>query len=621
MSYHIHNNEEFEYKAEMKQLLHLIVHSLYTHPEIFLRELVSNASDALSKARFRRLTDQGMHEPEAELKINITVDKENELFAIEDTGIGMNRDDLINQIGTIASSGTLEFLRLMKEEKQNLNGELIGKFGVGFYSVFMVTNDITIDTRSANPEDTGWLWHSIGEERFSIEESDRQSRGTKIYFKLNDEYKEFYEPERVKEVLKKYSNFVDFPVYVNDEAVNQVTALWQRKKDDIKDEEIVEFYKFISGDFEAPLGHLLLSIEGVLNFKALLFIPQTAPPAVFRESNEKSLHLYSSKVFIQDDCKDILPEYLRFIRGVVDTEDLPLNVSRESTQNSPLVTKIRNVLTGKVLSLLEDWVQNDTEKFEKFFKNFGQLFKIGINSDYEHRDRIINLLRFESSAKPALEMTSLKDYVSRMKPQQTEIYYAVGDSREKIEKNPNLEYFRKKEIEVLLLTDPVDVFTIPYVFEYDKKLLKSIEKADISLSADDESAPDTLSPETSRSLIEVFKETLSGEVEDVVESHRLVDSPATLVAGKGGMDRQMEKMMQMFDKNFAGNKRILEINTSHPIIKQLSKLNIADPADPQLRSSIKLIFDCAMLLEEQLHSPADFVARVNETMTKALQNI
>jgi len=611
-----HNAMQFEYKAEMKQLLKLIVNSLYTNQEIFIRELVSNASDALNKARFRRLTDADIFQPEKDLRIDITVDKDKELFSIEDTGIGMTKDDLIKQIGTVASSGTLEFLTKVKEEKKSLDGNLIGQFGVGFYSVFMVTDHVKIETRHAGNNERGWLWESSGEDKFSIEESDKADRGTIISFKLKDEYKEYYEPESVKNILQKYSNFVDFPVYVNGEKVNIVTALWQRSKDEIKEDEINEFYKFISNDFQDPLDHLHLNIEGVPNFKALLFIPQSAPPFLFREFNDKNLQLYSSNVFIQDDCKELLPDYLKFIRGVVDTEDLSLNVSRETTQHSPVIAKIRRILIGKILSWLEDIAKSNDEKYMKFYNNFGPLFKTGANSDFENKKRILDLLRFESSALNKGEWTSFKDYVSRMGDDQKEIYYVSGEHRELVERNPNLEFFKKKGIEVLLLTDPTDIFTVPYIFDYDGKQLKSIDKADIDVSKDDES-PDSLSEDLSKSLIDVFKETLGDRVEDVKASRRLVESPVTLVIGAQGMDAQMEKMMQMLDQNFTSSKRILEVNMSHPLIKNLAKRNIADSSDPMLRNSVMQLYESALLLEGYLKSPNDFVQRMTEFMQEA----
>ncbi|MBM2815936.1 MAG: heat shock protein Hsp90 [Ignavibacteria bacterium] len=609
--------ENFEYKAEMKQLLNIIIHSLYTHPEVFMRELVSNASDALNKLRFRRLTDSNILSPELELSIRISLDKENMTFTIEDTGIGMAREDLIDKIGTVASSGTIEFLKNLKDEQKSLDGQLIGQFGVGFYSVFMVTEQITIDTRSVDPEGKSYRWQSEGDDKFTIEEIEERQRGTRIYFKLREDYKQYCDEFQVKSVLKKYSNFVDFPLFVGDEEINKVTALWHRKKDDIKVEEYNEFYKYLTNDFEEPLGHLHLAIEGNINFKALLFVPQTAPPSFFRETSDKSLHLYSKKIFIQDDAKELLPDYLKFVRGIVDTEDLPLNVSREVTQSSPLMTKIKNVLTGKILTLFEEWAVNDKTKYEKFFKNFGSLFKTGVNSDFSNKDRIVELYRFESSALPKGELTSLKEYCSRMKENQKEIYYISGDTRDSIMKNPNIEYFIAQNLETLFITDPVDIFTIPYLHVYDGKSLKSIEKADVQISDESQQSRDRINPEMATSLIALFKETLGVQVEDVIESKRLVESAATLVVGQQGLDVQMEKMMQYLDKEFTVSKRILELNTSHPLIKNLSTMLIADASNPVLLRSIWQIYEGALLIEGHIKNPSEFVARMTEFMTEA----
>lgn len=613
------SSEQFEYKAEMKQLLHLIVHSLYTHPEVFLRELISNASDALNKIRFRMLTDKEVVDKDAQLKIQIDVDSKKNIFSIEDSGIGMSKEDLINEIGTVAHSGTLDFLKQIQKEKKSIDANIIGQFGVGFYSVFMVTDEITIETRHAGKNSKAYRWKSSGEDNFVIEEIERKERGTKIYFKLKEEVKEFAEDWKVKEIIKRYSNFVDFPIYVGKEEINRVGALWHRKKDDIKEEELNEFYKFITNDFSPPLDHLHLSIEGVVNFKALVFIPDHASLPFMPIEEEKSLQLYSNKILIQDDCKDLLPDYLRFLKGVVDTEDLPLNVSREVTQSSPAMAKIRQTLTNKLLSLFEDWVKSDKEKYEKFYNNYGHIFKRGIHSDFTNKDRLIDLLRFESTKSDG-KLTSLEEYVERMATDQKEIYYITGEDKELLARNPNLEYFRKNEIEVLLLTDPLDIILIPYVNEYDKKPIKSIEKADIDLKQDEKEKKEALNENLSKSLISVFKETLGDKVEDVIESKRLVDSPVTLVIGKEGVDMQMEKMMKMMNKDYTGQKKILEINTKHPLIKNLSTINLKDSKDPILRSSIIQLYEAALLVEGNLTSPTDFVERMIEIMEKATKN-
>lgn len=610
--------QEYQFKAEMKQLLHLIVHSLYTHPEIFLRELISNASDALNKVRFRMLTDKEVLDADADLNITIEVDKDKQTFSIEDTGIGMTKDELMARIGSVASSGTLEFVEKLKTANETSVGDLIGRFGVGFYSVFMVTDEVTVETRAADKDSVGYRWKSSGEGTYTIEEIDRKTRGTKISFALKDDFKHYSEEYGVKNIIQKYSNFVDFPIFVGKEKINTVTALWQKPKDEQSEEELTEFYKFISNDFNPPLGHLYLNLEGVVSFKALVFIPETAPPQLFtREVFEKSLHLYSNKVFIQSDCQELLPDYLRFATGVVDTADLPLNVSREVTQNSPVMTKIRNVLTSKILGFLEDWSKNEPTKFEKFMKNFGPLFKTGLNSDFANKDKIVELLRFESTRIEKDSVTSLKEYVARMSEDQKEIYYLTGESRQQLERNPNLEYFKKHDLEVLLLSDPVDIFVLPSLQEYDKKPLTSIEKADIDLKESKDEKTESLNEDLAKSLLSVFKETLGDQVADVIESKRLVDSAATLVVGKDGLDPQMERMMKMMNQEYAGAKKILEINTAHPLIKNLSRLNMGSSTDPLLRSCILQIYEGAALVEGNLTSPTEFVSRMTEIMTTA----
>ncbi len=607
--------QEFEYKAEMEQLLHLIVHSLYTHPEVAIRELISNASDALHKIRFRQLTDKNILNPETPLRVDIAVDSDAQTFSITDTGIGMTKDDLTERIGTVASSGTLEFLEQMKEGDTPFDANLIGQFGIGFYSVFMLTNEITIETRHADVDSKGFRWQSTGEGKFSIKEIERPQRGTQISFKLKDESKEFSDSYRVEQVITKYSNFVDFPVSVNGKQVNTVSALWHKNRNEVTEEERNEFYKFISNDLNPPLGHLHLSLEGRVNFKALMFIPETQPLRFLREEDLSSLHLYSSKVFIQDDCKELLPEYLRFMSGVVDTEDLPLNVSREVTQSSPIMTRIRETLTGRVLSLLEDWAKNDAEKYEKFFRNFGLLFKTGLSSDFVNKDRLLELLRFESTKTESGKFTSLKDYVAGMSEDQEEIYYLSGDSRTAVERNPNLEYFRKGGIEVLFFIDPVDLFNTPHLLEYDGKPLKSIEKADIDLKADEESQDDTLTEDPN--LISVFKEVLGDKVEDVVASKRLVDSAATLVVGEEGMDAHMERMMKMMNQDFTGSKRILELNFSHPLIKNLAQLNQNQGDETLIKNCILQLYEGALLVDGNTVDPPTFVARMTEIMEQA----
>ena len=610
--------QSYEFKAEMKQLLNLIIHSLYTHPEVFLRELVSNSSDALNKVRFRKLTDTNIIDPDDELRIDIKVDKEEQTIEISDNGIGMTQEDLVSRLGTIASSGTLDFIKNIKKEDGKIDANLIGQFGVGFYSVFMVTEEVTVETRNAENDSQAFRWISFGEDNFTIEEIEKEKRGTSIKFKLKEEYKEFAEDWKINSTIQKYSNFVDFPVYVNDEKVNTVDAIWQRKKDDITDEEYNEFYKFVSGDFSDPSERLHINIEGNINFKAIVYLPENAPPTLLSQENQKSLHLYSNRVFIQDDA-DLLPDYLRFLKGVVDTEDLPLNVSREVTQNSPVLAKIKNILTKKILDWLTDLANKDSDKYTKFYKNFGPLFKLGSNSDFTNKEKILPLLRFESTNTKNGEFTDLEAYITKAGEEQKEIFYVSGQSRESLERNPNLEYFKKNEIEVLLLIDPSDVFTVPYLGAFKEKLFTPIDKADIKDSKE-ENEENKIEDEQKGSLIKVFKDTLQDKIEDVIESKRLVDSPVTLVSGKQGLDPQMEKMMKMMDKNFQSSKKILEINLSHPLIKNLSKMNLESGSTVDLRNAIEQLYESAQLLEGELQNPAEFVSRIYSFMEKATEN-
>lgn len=614
------NAQEFEFVAEIRQLLDIIINSLYTHPEIFIRELISNASDALHKIRFKRLTEQNILNPEVELRIDITVDPDNRSFKIEDTGIGMTKEEVITQIGTIAHSGTANFLKNIKKDGENLDINLIGKFGVGFYSVFMVTDEVILETRSYLPSSTGVRWKSNGKEKYFIEDIERPQRGTLIYFTLKEDYKEFAQPERVKEIIKKYSNFVDFPIYVNNEKVNTVEAIWRKKKDELTQEEIQSFYRFLTNDENPPLSYIHLSVEGNVNFNALLFIPDTPPSYYWRDFFDKTINLYSHKIFIQDDNPEILPEYLRFVRGVLDTDDFPLNISRETIQNSPIIPKIRQILTSKILNHLGELSETEPDKYSKFIQNFGQIFKGGLTIDNSNRDKIINLLRFQSTSFEENKFTSLKDYVSRMKEDQKSIYYVITDSRSSLSRNPNLEYFLKNGYEVLIMTDPIDALIIPLIHEYDGKLLKSIDKVDVEIKKTDES--DKLQPEIANRLFEHMKKVLGDKVLNVQESQRLVDSPVTLVAPYFGHDPQSERIFRIIDKNYQKSKRIMEVNTSHPLIKNLAKLLFEKNEEKVANDLIEQLYFQTLILEGELEEPMDYVKKLNtilERFTELLQ--
>jgi len=611
------NQEKFEFKAEMKQLLDIIIHSLYTNTDIFVRELVSNASDALNKIRFEKLTNTNVLDFDFELEIKINLDKDTKTFSIQDTGIGMNKEVLINKLGTIASSGTKQFISNLKENKSKVDGNLIGQFGVGFYSIFMVTDEVVVESRNHDLSEKGYRWISNGENDFTIEEIDLKTRGTKISFKLKEEYSEFSEDWKIKNILNKYSNFIDFPISVNEEKIEKTDAIWYKKKDSISDNEYKDFYKFISNDYNEPLSWLHLNIEGNINFNSILYLPKNAPNNLFSEDYKKTIHIYTNRVFIQDNAEHLLPDYLKFVKGVLDTEDLPLNVSRELTQNTPRISKISSILTKKILTWLEELSKEKSEDYINFFKNFGPMFKLGVNSDFENKTKIMSLLRYESTTTNKGEFTSFDEYISRMIENQNDILYITGESKEALEKNPNIEYFKKNNIEVLLLTDPSDVFTVPYFGQYENKNIISIDKYEIKEETENKDEEKVIDKNLSESLMKAIKKVLDEKIEDVVESKRLVDSPVTLVSGKNGLDQEMERMMKLMDKNFTSSKKILEVNTKHPLIKNISNLYLSHGENSEFDELVNQLYDSALLLSGELKTPNDFVQRLYNFMEKA----
>lgn len=604
--------EQFAYKAEMRQLLHLIIHSLYTNQEIFLRELISNASDALNKARFRQLTDKSS-ESAPDFRIAITADSEAQTIAVDDTGIGMTRDDLVERIGTVASSGTLAFLEELKQSGKPLDADLIGQFGVGFYSSFMVAEKVEIDTLHVDAESEPLLWTSDGQGTFTIAPGTRITPGTTVTLHLKDDAKELASDYRIRQIIRKYSNFVDFPIHLGDDTVNTVKALWKKRKEDISDEERAEFYKFVSGDFKDPLGHLHLHLEGLVSFNALLFIPSQAPASLFRDETRQHLHLYSKGVFIRDDADDLLPEYLRFVRGVIDTDDLPLNVSREVTQNSATAGKIRTALTNKLLGLLTEWSTDDEDLYSRFFGEFGVVLKAGLWSEFQRREKLLSLMRYPSTKTEGDDTTSLEAYVERMQEDQDAIYYLLAESLETARRSPNLEVFTRKGIEVLLLADSMDAVTIPNAQEFDSKPFKSVSQADLDL----DSGEDHLPGDDVDQILAMFRLQLEDRVQDVVASKRLVDSAATLVASADGIDPHLERVMQSINQDFERAKKVLEINTNHPLMKNLVQLRANDAADKRIEQVIEQVFEGAQLLDGELNEPSTFVERMTRFMIAA----
>ncbi|MDH4200205.1 MAG: molecular chaperone HtpG [Spirochaetia bacterium] len=608
--------KEYSFQAEMEQLMHLIVHSLYTHKEIFLRELISNASDAMQKLRFIELTEKDIEGVGEELKINIKLDEKKNQIIVEDNGIGMTEEELKQNLGTVAKSGTLNFLKELKAKENESKTDLIGQFGVGFYSVFMVANEVTVKSKSYQKNEKAMQWTSTGTGKYSIAPSDKNNRGTEIIIQLKKEEKEYTGEYTIKNIIQKYSSFVEFPIQVGEEHVNKSSALWRKKTSEIKTEDLNEFYKFISHDFNEPLGHIHLNAEGALTYSALLFIPEKTTIDVFQKPDEFHVHLYLKKVFIQNDCKELLPSYLRFLKGVVDSEDLPLNVSREVTQHSAVLAKIKKALTSRVIKLLEGWAEKEPEKFLKFYKGFGNIFKEGVESDYENKDKLVNLLRFKSSSLKDDAWTSFADYLGRMKAEQKKIYYLGGRNLESLRSSPALEYFSVRGIEVLLITDLIDEYLMPVIAKYNEMEIIHVEKAEVESS--ENKAEDTLDENDKKNFISRIKNILADKTEDIRESNRLVNSPCILVSSAGPMNPQMEQMMKMMNPDYKAPKKIMELNFNHPLIRKLVESHKKDAVSPELEKSVKTMFDALTLLEDKLENPNQLVENLFEYMNQSL---
>ncbi len=611
--------EVHEYQAEMQKLLEILVHSLYTEREIFLRELVSNASDAMSKVQLTTLTEGNVLDKDAELQIKITFDENKHKLEIEDSGCGMTKEELVSNLGTIANSGTLKFLQQAQAENKSAEN-LIGQFGVGFYSVFMVAERVELTTRSWEVDSQAWEWTSSGGGQYEITPAVYNQRGTRVTIFLKEDAKEFCSKWKLESVIKKYSNYLPFPVKVNEETVNQVKAIWTQSKSEVKDDQYIDFFKQISHSTEEPLHYMHFSIDAPIQYYALLYFPESVGNEVVYARESKDIALYAQKVLIQSGNTDLLPSYLRFVQGVVDSEDLPLNVSRESVQKNVLIEKIKGSLSLRVLKELEFLSEQNVEKYEKFWKQYGILLKEGISSDFKNKNRLMDLLRFNSSlSKDDSPDVSLRNYLERMREEQKEIFYVTGASRESILHNPNLEYFKNKGIEVLYLTDQIDDFMVTDMREYDGKTLKNISQGDIDgISDNDISAPETsLSKEEQSDILAFFKSQLKDRVSEVSESKRLVDSPCSLVTPKDGMTVQMEKMMKMMDKKFEGEKRNLEVNMGHPIIQNLSEILQKDKKHPFLKDSIEQLYENSLLIEGLLENPVQVLSRFQSFMESA----
>ena len=604
--------EKHAFQAEIAQLLDLVVHSLYTDKEIFVRELISNAADASEKLKFLQTSGAEIFEPETPLKISVSTDDQAKTITFTDTGIGMTHGELIDNLGTIAHSGSKAFLEQLKASKGDAN--LIGQFGVGFYSAFMVAEKVTVFTRSYLPGESGWLWSSDGRTGYEIEPAGELSRGTKIVVQLKDT--EFAQATNIERIIKHYSNFVPFPIELNGNAVNTVQALWTKNKSEITEDEYTDFYKYVGHESEPPQYRLHFSADAPLAIRALLFVPQKSYEQLTLTRGESEVNLYCRKILIQPKAKGLFPEWLRFLRGVVDSEDLPLNISRETMQDSALLRKINDVLTKRVLKWLDEEAKGDPEKYDKFFAEHGHCLKEGVANDWQHRDSLAKLLRSESSHTAAGKTTSLPDYVSRMPEEQKEIYYLTAPNREAAEASPYYEVFREKKFEVLFLYAPQDEIVMEQLREFDKKRLVAAEKADLKL---DKESSGALSEDDARLLANFIKERLGNRVNEVHTSKRLVGSPAVVVDSDTHMTSSMRRMMKMMSREDGPSvepKPNLEINPDHAMLVRLNAIRQSDAA---LAGEVaEQIFDNALVAAGLLEDPRAMLGRLNGLLEKLL---
>ena len=624
------NKETLGFKTEVKQLLHLMIHSLYSNKEIFMRELVSNASDACDKLRFEALQKGDLFEGDSELKVDITFDKDAKTLTIQDNGIGMNRDDVINHLGTIAKSGTADFLSQLSGD-QKKDSQLIGQFGVGFYSAFIVADKVTVETRRAGEAaESGVRWESKGEGEFDLEEIEKAGRGTSITLHLKDDEDEFADSTRLQHLIKKYSDHIAIPVFVQQdavenedgekeekapEAVNQAKAMWTRAKSDISDEDYHEFYKHVSHDWNEPLTWMHNTVEGKLDYTSLLYIPAKAPFDMWNREATRGLKLYVQRVFIMDDAEQFLPTYLRFVKGVLDSNDLSLNVSREILQQDKQVESLRSALVKRVLDTLAKLAKKDAEKYQSFWNEFGDVLKEGPAEDFANREKIAGLFRFATTqSEDKTQNVSLEEYVSRMREGQKKIYFITGDSYESAGASPHLEYFRKKGVEVLLLTDRVDEWMVGHLNDFDGKPFQDVTKGELDLDelADDaEKEQQKQLEETHKALVERLQTALAEEVKEVRVSSRLSDSPACLVVGQYDMGGHMRRMMEAAGQPVPEPEMALEVNPEHPLIARLDQ----EADEERFKELSQLIHAQAQLAEgSQLKQPAQYVTRLNKLL-------
>ena len=609
--------EKHHFQAEIQQLLDIVIHSLYTDKEIFVRELISNAADACEKLRFTQASGQAIHQPETPLTIGIGTDEKDHTITFTDTGLGMAHGDLVENLGTIAHSGTKAFLKQLAEEKKP-DAKLIGQFGVGFYSAFMVATKVTVLSRSHLPDETGWRWTSEGTGGYEIEPASDLPRGTKIILHLKEDAQEFAKEATVEGIIKRYSNFVQFPIELNGKRLNTVQAIWARSKNEIKEEEYNEFYQYVGHDHENPLYRLHFSADAPLAIQALIFVPARNFETLGMSRIESEVNLYCRKVMIQAKAKGLFPEWLRFLKGVVDSEDLPLNISRETMQDTSLMQKLNKVLTGRFLKFLEEQAEKDAPGYDAFYEQYQRFLKEGVVTDFTHKDALGKLLRYESSTTDKGKRCALTDYVKRMPAEQKEIYYLLAPNREAAESSPYFEVFKARKFEVLFMYDPWDEFVMEHLHTFEEKAVRPAEKAELNL-AEPENKEGPMSEAEAKSLSQWLKETLGDKVNEVRVSQRLVDSPAVITDSDKYMTSSMRRILKTIKKegeDASNFKHDLEINPRHAIMARLDKMR---QSDPNLAGKVaEQILDNARVAAGLLEDPRTMLKRLNELLEQVL---
>jgi len=612
------DSQSFTFKAETKQLLNILIHSLYKDREVFLRELLSNASDALNRIHFEMLTNDNILDPDAELKIHITTNKDERMLTIQDTGIGMTRDEIVENLGTIAQSGARNFIEAARDSEVDI-ANVIGQFGVGFYSVFMVAEWVRVTSRSYQPDAEAVSWYATGEDQFEVSPAEMSERGTKVEIKLKEDAAEFAEEYRINAIIKKHSDYIGFPIYVgeSEEQANQQTSLWRTSPDEIEEKQYQDFYRQMTMEFEEPMLRLHKVLDAPVRLHLLLYVPAKGKRGMFSLRKEDGLKLYSRNILIDEYNKDLLPEYLRFVQGVVDAEDLPLNVSRETVQANALIPKLKKIVTGQVIRELEKLAKNDAEKFNIFWEEFGAYLKQGVAAEPLQTEKIQPLLRFRSNLHVDT-WSSLDDYIERMQDEQKEIYYIIGDDPKSVLHSPHLDYFQSQGTEVLLLTDPLDSFLLMSLRKYKEYELKNVANAeveDIKESSEEEKA-EKIPEDDFGALVKKFKEVLGERVTDVRASKRLSKSVARLVDPEDSLNPEMQRVNRFLGREYEVPKKILELNPSHPILKGLLAEGTAEGLKTQI---IEQLFESALLVEGLHPDPSSMAPRIQEIIEAALR--